>query len=93
MYKSSQQIDIENSPKYYVNHWRNADQKVEEVLQDFIFYLKYDHNEEIDEQHIKDLQSLIDSFLGFDTAKILHGELDMLAQWNRSVIDTESNNA
>ena len=93
MYKSNKQIEVENSPKYIVNHWRNTDPKVEEALQGFIFYLEHDYDGDISEQDIEDLQSLIDSFLGLDNNKILQGELDMLAQWNQSVIDTESNHA
>ena len=81
------------SPLYQVRHWRNANQDVEQVLQDFIFYLQYDCDD-IPESTIKSIQSLIDSFLGFAPMdQIKQYELGMLAHWKQSAIDTESNHA
>ena len=79
--RAQEKINLENLQAYRKDETHTR----EEVLSDFIFWLEYDYEEEIDKEHIKDLQSLIDKFIGYDIEKVKMAELTLLDKWKKSV--------
>lgn len=76
-YKSQTQINIENSPKFAVRHWRNLPEEQETALDAFLFWLEYEM------QHTQqyEIRDLADKYLGRDKEKIKRGESELLAEW------------
>ena len=66
--------------------FQNEDiQNKERVMDEFIFFLKYDYENDIPEENMKDLQNLINLFLGYDIDRVKQAELTLLEKWNKSV--------
>lgn len=52
----------------------------EEVLQDFLDYVQDEFFED-DKEGFSDLESLVQSFLGWDQKKVEQGEQELLTRW------------
>lgn len=80
-YKTQSQIDIENSPLFAVRHWRNIPQETEDSLEDFLFWLEYNREDDIPSSDLEDITALINEFLGRDPKKIKQGEQELMQAW------------
>lgn len=61
-------------------------QNRETVMDDFLFFLDYDCEQEINKEDRNDLQNLISLFLGYDIDRVKQAELTLLERWNKSVL-------
>lgn len=85
-YKSSKQLEWKKSPAYNVMKYRNPETIAkEETLDDFLFWLRYDCEEELPEAAIEDIKALFDKYLEYDKAKVEAGEAELLDQWTKAV--------
>ena len=82
-YKPQTQIDIENSPRYAVQHWRTV-QPEEDALDSFLFWVEYDSD--ASEETEAEIKKLVDQYLGRDMEKIKAGENELLAQWIKGCV-------
>lgn len=74
--------DRNNKQREAVAIYRKPEQEVkEDVMNDFLSYLKYDHDEELTQDQLANLTTLINAFLGVDMEKVKQGEKEMLQRW------------
>lgn len=85
-YKPQTQIDIENSPRYAVQHWRNIPEEDTNALESFLFWLEYDCEEDVSKEDMKKIKDLVNQYLGLDMDKIKAGENELLAQWIKGCV-------
>lgn len=75
-YKNSRQEEVENSPRFIVNHYRNMEQE-ESALDSFLFWLKY----ESDYENFPEMEKFVNEYLGRDISKIKKSEQALLDAW------------
>lgn len=86
-YKTIAQTDWKDNPLYHVLVYRKPEtEEKENALDDFLFWLDHDSEEELGKNSRDDLQSLINNYVGYDIDKVKQGELLMLERWNKSVL-------
>lgn len=69
------------SPVFAVKNWRNMPQETEETLENFLFWLGYDREEETSLFEFENIRALIDEYLGRDLKKIKQGEQELMQAW------------
>ncbi len=79
-----------DSPRYFVQHWRNLPQEKIDVLEEFMAWYELDYlgaagAEEEEERVIKadvaKMRRLIDEFLEHNPIKAKQGEVQLLDRW------------
>lgn len=89
MYKSPYISPIDKrkeSDAYHVLIYRKDDTITKEsIFEEFMYFLKYDSEDELTPEQTEDLQELINKFLAYDIEKVKRGELEMLTKWNKAV--------
>lgn len=70
------------SNRYNVRVYRNSETQVkEDVMADFILFLKREYDGDILEDEIKEIEAAAKEFIGFNLKKVQAGEKEMLESW------------
>lgn len=77
--------DKPNSRIQEVKIFRNPETlQRETVLEDFMWFLRCESEKDLSDEQLKDIQSLINEFLGYTFEEVEQGELLLLERWNKS---------
>jgi len=83
-----------HSPSAVVNHWRNIPQTTIEALDDFLFWLEYNHlaNQHVPtNEELTAVKKLIDEYLQRDQQTIARAEQALLKNWITAVTGLTAN--
>lgn len=80
-HRSDAQQKWVESPVFAAKHWRNKPQEVEDALEDFLYWMEYDREEETPLFEFENIRALIDEYLGIDPEKIKQGEQELMQAW------------
>lgn len=75
-----------SSPEYQLRKFQNPElEPMENTLQDFIFFLEHDSEQETSPKELKKIKSLVKEFLGYDMKIVQQAEQERLQAWKLAV--------
>ena len=73
------------SPKFAAVRWRNVGQETIDSLDEFLAWLEFDDDSPISKEDqpetFRDIENLVDLYLGRDKKKVAQGEQQLLDAW------------